>query len=615
VTGRRPFQADTPMAVIIKQVTDPLPRPKDFVPDLPDSVEQVIFKALAKRPDDRYPDMAAFAAVLERVAHSEVEEVTAQPPQVTVPWVGMGETAVGTVSAPPATPAAPAFPPAMPPAPVSLPAMPVSPRRRSGAKILAPLLVGAAVVILVVAVGGIYLLARLLSPGAGQPSEALLATQTQSAALVEATLTSLVTPQPHLPTEPAWQSYGDEFDQPALDPLWSWYSEDRSRWSLSASPGKLQITGASGDMYANCAFEPHNLLLRPAPQGDFMVETHLSFLPMTDYQQAGLILFSDADHYLKLDVLNLDSNGGISVEMMRERGGEVVFPTDHAYLPIRQTAPAVLRVVKSGSIYTGYYSADGDFWVEVGSFESPAPYTQVGLFALTGCTDAAPDFPVEFESFSYTSKPQPPPQTDQFVDDFDQATLDPAWSWVNEDASRWSLTASPGSLQIVGGNYDIWGQCNLARNLLLQPAPDGDFLMELKLSLEPTMNYQQGALLVYGDIDNYLKLNVLYNESLADEFLREVGGAADYEEWFSYTVASSTPAYLRIARFEEVYIAYYRPELGDTDWTHWSPVGILDFSWPGELKVGMFSAANGCDQNSEDIVVDFDTFSLKRLSP
>ena len=37
VTGRKPYIADTPMAVVLKQMTDPLPRPTKFVPDLPES--------------------------------------------------------------------------------------------------------------------------------------------------------------------------------------------------------------------------------------------------------------------------------------------------------------------------------------------------------------------------------------------------------------------------------------------------------------------------------------------------------------------------------------------------------------------------------------------------
>jgi len=70
VTGRKPFIADTPLAVLHKQIYDPLPRPRQYVPNLPKSVEQVIFKALAKKPEDRYQSMGDFAAALEGLARS-----------------------------------------------------------------------------------------------------------------------------------------------------------------------------------------------------------------------------------------------------------------------------------------------------------------------------------------------------------------------------------------------------------------------------------------------------------------------------------------------------------------------------------------------------------------
>jgi eukaryotic-like serine/threonine-protein kinase len=68
VTGRKPFMADTPLAVVIKQVTEPLPRPRKYVPDLPELVERIIFKALAKNPDDRYQSMGEFADAMEKLS-------------------------------------------------------------------------------------------------------------------------------------------------------------------------------------------------------------------------------------------------------------------------------------------------------------------------------------------------------------------------------------------------------------------------------------------------------------------------------------------------------------------------------------------------------------------
>lgn len=53
-TGGVPFTAETPMAVVVKHIIDPLPLPTDKNPNLPDSVEKVILKALAKKAEDRY---------------------------------------------------------------------------------------------------------------------------------------------------------------------------------------------------------------------------------------------------------------------------------------------------------------------------------------------------------------------------------------------------------------------------------------------------------------------------------------------------------------------------------------------------------------------------------
>jgi len=65
VTGRKPFQADTPMAVLFKHASEPLPRPTQFVPKLPKSVEQILLKALAKDPKNRYQSMAELASAME----------------------------------------------------------------------------------------------------------------------------------------------------------------------------------------------------------------------------------------------------------------------------------------------------------------------------------------------------------------------------------------------------------------------------------------------------------------------------------------------------------------------------------------------------------------------
>jgi serine/threonine protein kinase len=67
VTGRTPYQAETPLAVIQKQILgEPLPPPSSLRPDLPDDVEKVILKALAREPQERFPACLKMAEAFEK---------------------------------------------------------------------------------------------------------------------------------------------------------------------------------------------------------------------------------------------------------------------------------------------------------------------------------------------------------------------------------------------------------------------------------------------------------------------------------------------------------------------------------------------------------------------
>jgi serine/threonine protein kinase len=64
VLGRLPFDADTPLAVVLKHINDPLPLPKVLKPDIADDLNQIILKSLAKDPKDRYQKVADLTADL-----------------------------------------------------------------------------------------------------------------------------------------------------------------------------------------------------------------------------------------------------------------------------------------------------------------------------------------------------------------------------------------------------------------------------------------------------------------------------------------------------------------------------------------------------------------------
>ena len=63
-TGRLPYDADTPLAIILKHVNDLLPRPRLFSPEIAEDLEQIICKVLEKDPDDRFQSATEFAQEL-----------------------------------------------------------------------------------------------------------------------------------------------------------------------------------------------------------------------------------------------------------------------------------------------------------------------------------------------------------------------------------------------------------------------------------------------------------------------------------------------------------------------------------------------------------------------
>ncbi len=65
LTGRVPFQSDTPFAVIHDHIYTPLPLPTAVNPNLPAALERVLLKAMAKEPADRYDSALDLAAAVQ----------------------------------------------------------------------------------------------------------------------------------------------------------------------------------------------------------------------------------------------------------------------------------------------------------------------------------------------------------------------------------------------------------------------------------------------------------------------------------------------------------------------------------------------------------------------
>ena len=162
---------------------------------------------------------------------------------------------------------------------------------------------------------------------------------------------------------------------------------------MSRAVLRITATGAPGE-------PPENVLLRPVLSGDFEIATLLRFAPTSNFQFAGLTVYSDPTTFLQLgraycDVENLCVGDGIyfdSVEQSEPTGDNFAFT-------VRTADDVHLRLVAEGDTYTGYYSSDGETWVTIGSHTRVLTDRQVGLLAHQ--TDF--EIVAEFEYFTLIS--------------------------------------------------------------------------------------------------------------------------------------------------------------------------------------------------------------------
>ncbi|MEU4746289.1 DUF1349 domain-containing protein, partial [Actinosynnema sp. NPDC023658] len=208
-----------------------------------------------------------------------------------------------------------------------------------------------------------------------------------------------LTPDETAPVDP-----DDDFAGTALDGC---------RWNAVVRPdpahygvadGSLRIDTSDGDIYGGSADDPANLILQRAPEGDWVIETEVDASALDErYQQAGQIAYADDANYVKLDHI-ATNEAGTPVQRgveLRSESGDVV----------GQPQPGVggltggvwhLRLAKSGSTYTGSYSADGHAWTSLEPVVNDSlAGARIGLFALGGGQTASK--PAEFNHFRVTT--------------------------------------------------------------------------------------------------------------------------------------------------------------------------------------------------------------------
>ena len=78
ITGRVPFDADTPFAIIMKHLNEPLTLPSQLIGGKYKNLEQVVLKAMSKDPDERFQTGAELADAIETALIASCETLVGE---------------------------------------------------------------------------------------------------------------------------------------------------------------------------------------------------------------------------------------------------------------------------------------------------------------------------------------------------------------------------------------------------------------------------------------------------------------------------------------------------------------------------------------------------------
>ena len=208
LTGHIPFEAETPLAVIIKHISEPLPHARALNPALPPTIDNLMLKALAKDPAERFQSGAEMAAAIRQVAQDNAMTVPSLPmskppesqmratPPPPVPETGNVAAVAGAMTAPFAAPPSVGAPTIGYTAPAGAGAVP--PAAAAGSRSMLPFLIGGLLLVLLAAGGGYALFANGTAPAATPTAVAIaVATAAPSSTLAPSnTPAPSATPQP-----------------------------------------------------------------------------------------------------------------------------------------------------------------------------------------------------------------------------------------------------------------------------------------------------------------------------------------------------------------------------------------------------------------------------------
>ena len=299
----------------------------------------------------------------------------------------------------------------------------------------------------------------------------------------------------------------DEFDGTVLDGKWD-VIRDSGDWTVE--DGGLQVPISSGSLYGPGG-NAEDIIVQAAPDGAWQVTAKVSADVTENYQQAGLRVYSDDENWASVHLIS--AGGNRDVEFIYETQGSARNEAADKLggVPAEFPTTYYVRLTSNGTDLRASYSTDGETFSPVGrpAPMSTLPSPKVGPTAISGMvTTTNPTATFDWIRFD----PDGAGGSIDPSDEFDGTALEQCrWNAiVREDPDTYEV--SDGGLTIEGAPADLYTDSaneGDATNLILQSDANTteDYTIETQVSATYTDGYGQAGLIIYGDDDNYVKLD------------------------------------------------------------------------------------------------------------
>jgi arabinan endo-1,5-alpha-L-arabinosidase len=199
-------------------------------------------------------------------------------------------------------------------------------------------------------------------------------------------------------------------------------------------------------------------------------------------------------------------------------------------------------------------------------------------------------------------------------DEFNSTTLSSQWHFIHPNANNtYTLTGSSYQVETMGPDENGDPQ-HVA--ILGEPAPSGDYMVETKLTTGVPFdnsccyNFAQGALFIYGDDQNSIKMDVFPDfDTRQTEFGKQMGPVPPNYPIYGNTIIgpAAETTWLRVVKRTgadgiEQYSAY-----SSNDGEHWTRGGTWQHSLGSNAQIGISA------ENAAGFVMDFDYVRVYRL--